>query len=64
MASDTPPRHDNAGGLTPSVGPASSPLRSPAASKAEQMARHAHDDEIAPHEKQALAAQTSREEDA
>jgi len=64
MASHILPRHDNEDDLPPSVGPAPSHLPSPAASKAEQMARHAHDDEIAPHEKQALAAQTSREEDA
>ena len=36
----------------------------PAASRAEQAARKASDQEIAPHEKQAIGAETSREEDA
>ncbi|WP_419254658.1 hypothetical protein ACN2C6_04260 [Caulobacter sp. ErkDOM-YI] len=36
----------------------------PAASRAEQAARRATDQEIAPHEKQAIAIETSREEDA
>lgn len=36
----------------------------PAASRAEQVARCASDLDIAPHEKQAIGAQTSREEDA
>jgi hypothetical protein len=38
--------------------------RPPAASRAEQAARKATDQEIAPHEKQAIAIETSREEDA
>lgn len=38
--------------------------RPPAASRAEQVARRATDQEIAPHEKQAIAMETSREEDA
>ncbi len=38
--------------------------RPPAASRAEQAARRATDQEIAPHEKQAIAIETSREEDA
>jgi len=38
--------------------------RPPAASRAEQAARGATDQEIAPHEKQAIAIETSREEDA
>ncbi|WP_425997193.1 hypothetical protein [Caulobacter sp. DWR1-3-2b1] len=38
--------------------------RPPAASRAEQAAREASDQEIAPHEKQAIGAETSREEDA
>ena len=38
--------------------------RPPAASRAEQVARRASDKEIAPHEKQAIAIETSREEDA
>lgn len=37
---------------------------SPAVSRAEQSARRASDEEIAPHEKQAIAIETSREEDA
>jgi len=36
----------------------------PAASLAEHMLRSATDGEVAPHEKQAIAAGTSREEDA
>lgn len=40
------------------------PDRSPAASSAEQAARTATDQEIAPHEKQAIAIETSRQEDA
>lgn len=36
----------------------------PAVSRAEHMARHAPDRQVAPHEKQAIAAETSREEDA
>jgi hypothetical protein len=36
----------------------------PAVSQAEHMARRAPDRQIAPHEKQAIAAETSREEDA
>lgn len=36
----------------------------PAASRAEQAVRRASDREIAPHEKQAIGAETSREEDA
>lgn len=36
----------------------------PAASRAEQVAREASDQEIAPQEKQAIAVETSREEDA
>lgn len=36
----------------------------PAASRAEQAARCASDLDIAPHEKQAIGAETSREEDA
>lgn len=38
--------------------------RPPAASRAEQAARSATDQQIAPHEKQAIAIETSREEDA
>mgnify|MGYP000731129202 CR=1 FL=1 len=38
--------------------------RPPAASRAEQAAREASDQEIAPHEKQAIGSETSREEDA
>ncbi|MDI1364103.1 MAG: hypothetical protein PSX79_04440 [bacterium] len=40
------------------------PDPSPAASRAEQAAREATDQQIAPHEKQAIAIETSREEDA
>ncbi len=47
-ASPTPPQDDHP----------------PAASHAEQGARRATDQEIAPHEKQAIAIETSREEDA
>lgn len=38
--------------------------RPAAASQAEKAARHAPDHEIAPHEKRAIGAETSREEDA
>lgn len=38
--------------------------RPAAASRAEQVARQASDQQIAPHEKQAIASETSREEDA
>jgi len=38
--------------------------RPAAASQAEKAARHASDHEIAPHEKRAIGAETSREEDA
>lgn len=50
----------------PEIGPAMPPEddRPPAASRAEQAARQASDQEIAPHEKQAIAIETSREEDA
>jgi len=44
--------------------PPASPERPAAASKAEKAAKHAPDDQIAPHEKRAIAAETSREEDA
>jgi hypothetical protein len=37
---------------------------SPPVSRAEQAARGASDQQIAPHEKQAIAIETSREEDA
>lgn len=44
--------------------PANDDDAAPAASRAEQMVRQASDQDIAPHEKQAIGAQTSREEDA
>ena len=44
--------------------PPTAPDRPAAASQAEKAARHAPDNEIAPHEKRAIGAETSREEDA
>jgi hypothetical protein len=44
--------------------PSNDDERPPAASRAEQAARHAPDSQIAPHEKHAIAVETSREEDA
>ncbi|WP_421738806.1 hypothetical protein [Caulobacter sp.] len=44
--------------------PSNDDERPPAASRAEQVARHAPDSQIAPHEKNAIAMETSREEDA
>lgn len=53
---------DDAHGDAPAKPPAAdSP---PAASRAEQVARKAPDHQIAPHEKKAIATETSREEDA
>jgi len=44
--------------------PAQPPRAGEAASKAEHAARHAPESAVAPHEKQAIGAETSREEDA
>lgn len=40
------------------------PRKGAGASKAEHAVRHAPDSAVAPHEKQAIGAETSREEDA
>ncbi|PTS89506.1 hypothetical protein DBR21_06220 [Caulobacter sp. HMWF009] len=45
-------------------GPGGAEAQPPAASLAEHMLRSATDGEVAPHEKQAIAEGTSREEDA
>lgn len=44
--------------------PPTQPDKPAAASQAEKAARHAPEHQIAPHEKRAIGAETSREEDA
>lgn len=48
----------------PDPGPETPPREGVGASKAEHAVRHASDSAVAPHEKQAIGAETSREEDA
>lgn len=50
--------------ISPALARPANDHTAPAASRAEQMVRRASDQDIAPHEKQAIGAQTSREEDA